>query len=146
MQSLDFSFLSKGTTFMCLVSNVWCLLLNCQCCWITPKFLLIYQIHSFFFCDQNHQISTLWWRFKEFPKSFKLYGFLVILSVVGEFLGVNISRKKMGCVSSCFRVEDYEDYTNPSSSINRNSPCPRCLVNSLLNLVMFLFFFTTTSF
>ncbi|KAH0860757.1 hypothetical protein HID58_089018 [Brassica napus] len=45
----------------------------------------------------------------------------------------------MGCVSSCFRVEDYEDYTNPSSSINRNSPCPRCLVNSLLNLYITLF-------
>ncbi|KAF2535307.1 hypothetical protein F2Q68_00022699 [Brassica cretica] len=45
----------------------------------------------------------------------------------------------MGCVSSCFRVEDYEDYTNPSSSINRNCPCPRCLVNSLLNLYITLF-------
>ncbi|KAJ0243585.1 RING/U-box superfamily protein [Hirschfeldia incana] len=45
----------------------------------------------------------------------------------------------MGCVSSCFRVEDYEDYTNPSSSINRNCPCPRCFVNSLLNLYITLF-------
>ena len=44
----------------------------------------------------------------------------------------------MGCVSSCFQVEDYEeDHTNPSSSVNRNCPCPRCLVNNLLNLVMF---------
>ncbi|KAL0735803.1 hypothetical protein Bca4012_012013 [Brassica carinata] len=45
----------------------------------------------------------------------------------------------MGCVSSCFRVEDYEDYTNPSSSIIRNCPCPRCLANSLLNLYITLF-------
>ncbi|KAF8052398.1 hypothetical protein N665_1562s0009 [Sinapis alba] len=46
----------------------------------------------------------------------------------------------MGCVSSCFRVEDTEDYTNPSSnSINRNCPCPRCLVNSFLNLYITLF-------
>ncbi|VVB14654.1 unnamed protein product [Arabis nemorensis] len=45
----------------------------------------------------------------------------------------------MGCVSSCFRVEDFEDYTNPSSSVNRNYPCPRCLVNNLLNLYISLF-------
>ncbi|CAH8327663.1 unnamed protein product [Eruca vesicaria subsp. sativa] len=45
----------------------------------------------------------------------------------------------MGCVSSCFRVEDYEDYTNPSNSIIRNCPCPRCFVNSLLNLYITLF-------
>lgn len=43
----------------------------------------------------------------------------------------------MGCVASCFRVEDSEDNTNPSGSINRNCPCPRCLVNNFLNLVMF---------
>ncbi|XP_033142896.1 E3 ubiquitin-protein ligase At3g02290 isoform X2 [Brassica rapa] len=46
----------------------------------------------------------------------------------------------MGCVSSCFQVEDYEeDHTNPSSSVNRNCPCPRCLVNNLLNLYISLF-------
>ncbi|XP_010492427.1 PREDICTED: E3 ubiquitin-protein ligase At3g02290-like [Camelina sativa] len=46
----------------------------------------------------------------------------------------------MGCVTSCFRVDDFEDYPNPtSSSVNRNCPCPRCLVNSLLNLYVSLF-------
>ncbi|EOA21492.1 hypothetical protein CARUB_v10001889mg [Capsella rubella] len=39
----------------------------------------------------------------------------------------------MGCVSSCFRVDDFEDHPNPTSS------CPRCLVNSLLNLYISLF-------
>ncbi|CAN8300045.1 unnamed protein product [Cochlearia groenlandica] len=43
----------------------------------------------------------------------------------------------MGCVSSCFRVEDFEDYTN--TSVNRNRPCPRCLVNNLLNLYISIF-------
>uniref|UniRef100_A0A1J3DLK3 RING-type E3 ubiquitin transferase n=1 Tax=Noccaea caerulescens TaxID=107243 RepID=A0A1J3DLK3_NOCCA len=45
----------------------------------------------------------------------------------------------MGCVASCFRVEDFEDNTNPSGSINRNCPCPRCLVNNFLNLYLSLF-------
>ncbi|CAH8271215.1 unnamed protein product [Arabidopsis lyrata] len=46
----------------------------------------------------------------------------------------------MGCVSSCFRVEDFEDYPNPSSSsVNRTCPCPRCLVNNFLNLYISLF-------
>lgn len=46
----------------------------------------------------------------------------------------------MGCVSSCFRIQDFEDYTNPTSSVNRNYPCPRCLVNNFLNLVMNVLF------
>ncbi|CAH2072654.1 unnamed protein product [Thlaspi arvense] len=45
----------------------------------------------------------------------------------------------MGCVSSCFRVEESEDYTNPGSSVNRNCPCPRCLVNNFLHLYISLF-------
>ncbi|KAL0709566.1 hypothetical protein Bca4012_016544 [Brassica carinata] len=45
----------------------------------------------------------------------------------------------MGCVSSCFLVEDYENHTSPSSSVNRNCPCPTCLVNNLLNLYISLF-------
>ncbi|CAA7018135.1 unnamed protein product [Microthlaspi erraticum] len=45
----------------------------------------------------------------------------------------------MGCVASCFRVDDFEDNTNPSGSLNRNCPCPRCLVNNFLNLYLSLF-------
>ncbi|KAG2333847.1 hypothetical protein Bca52824_005027 [Brassica carinata] len=45
----------------------------------------------------------------------------------------------MGCVSSCFLVENYENHTSPSSSVNRNCPCPTCLVNNLLNLYISLF-------
>lgn len=41
----------------------------------------------------------------------------------------------MGCVSSCFRVEDIDEYMNPSSSVYRNCPCIRCLAHNFLNLV-----------
>jgi len=41
----------------------------------------------------------------------------------------------MGCVSSCFRVEDIDEYMNPNSSVYRNCPCIRCLAHNFLNLV-----------
>lgn len=45
----------------------------------------------------------------------------------------------MGAVCSCFRVEDLEEYMNPSSSVYRNCPCLRCLVHNFLNLYIALF-------
>ncbi|CAN8260669.1 unnamed protein product [Cochlearia groenlandica] len=45
----------------------------------------------------------------------------------------------MGCVSSCFRVQDIDDYMNPNSSVYRNCPCIRCLAHNFLNLYMSVF-------
>uniref|UniRef100_A0A1J3FQA0 RING-type E3 ubiquitin transferase n=1 Tax=Noccaea caerulescens TaxID=107243 RepID=A0A1J3FQA0_NOCCA len=45
----------------------------------------------------------------------------------------------MGCVSSCFRVQDIDEYMNPSSSVYRNCPCIRCLAHNFLNLYITVF-------
>ncbi|XP_010558526.1 PREDICTED: E3 ubiquitin-protein ligase At3g02290-like isoform X2 [Tarenaya hassleriana] len=45
----------------------------------------------------------------------------------------------MGGVCSCFRVEDFEEYINPSSSVYRNCPCLRCLAHNFLNVYISLF-------
>ncbi|KAL1211374.1 E3 ubiquitin-protein ligase [Cardamine amara subsp. amara] len=45
----------------------------------------------------------------------------------------------MGCVSSCFRVEDIDEYMNPNSSVYRNCPCIRCLAHNFLNLYISVF-------
>ncbi|KAJ4868994.1 E3 ubiquitin-protein ligase [Raphanus sativus] len=45
----------------------------------------------------------------------------------------------MGCVSSCFRVQDIDEYMNPNSSVYRNCPCIRCLARNFLNLYVSMF-------
>ncbi|XP_010525134.1 PREDICTED: E3 ubiquitin-protein ligase At3g02290 isoform X1 [Tarenaya hassleriana] len=45
--------------------------------------------------------------------------------------------RKMGSISSCFRVEDFEEHVNSSSSVYRNCPCLRCLVHNFLNVYIF---------
>ncbi|CAF2103802.1 unnamed protein product [Brassica napus] len=45
----------------------------------------------------------------------------------------------MGCVSSCFRVQDIDEYMNPNSSVYRNCPCIRCLARNFLNLYSSVF-------
>ena len=44
----------------------------------------------------------------------------------------------MGAACCCLRVEDFEDYVNPNSSIYRNCMCLSCFVQNFLNVVCFI--------
>lgn len=44
----------------------------------------------------------------------------------------------MGSVCCCLRVEDFDDYVNPNSSIYRNCMCLSCFVQNFLNVVYFI--------
>ncbi|XP_034707193.1 E3 ubiquitin-protein ligase At3g02290-like [Vitis riparia] len=45
----------------------------------------------------------------------------------------------MGSVCCCLRVEDFDDYVNPNSSIYRNCMCLSCFVQNFLNVYTSLF-------
>ncbi|XP_010260863.1 PREDICTED: E3 ubiquitin-protein ligase At3g02290 [Nelumbo nucifera] len=45
----------------------------------------------------------------------------------------------MGAVCCCLRVDDFEEYVNPNSSIYRNCICVRCFVQNILNAYTALF-------
>ncbi|KAJ7971121.1 E3 ubiquitin-protein ligase [Quillaja saponaria] len=45
----------------------------------------------------------------------------------------------MGSVCCCLNVDDFEDYVNPSSSVNRNCICLSCFVQNFLNMYTSLF-------
>ncbi|KAJ7974271.1 E3 ubiquitin-protein ligase [Quillaja saponaria] len=45
----------------------------------------------------------------------------------------------MGSVCCCLRVEDFEDYVNPNSSVYRNCACLSCFVQNFLNVYASLF-------
>ncbi|OIW17318.1 hypothetical protein TanjilG_22430 [Lupinus angustifolius] len=45
----------------------------------------------------------------------------------------------MGCVCSCFRVDDFEDYMNPNNPAYRNCSCLGCFTENLLNVYTLIF-------
>ncbi|KAL5739306.1 hypothetical protein ACOSP7_028224 [Xanthoceras sorbifolium] len=45
----------------------------------------------------------------------------------------------MGSVCCCLRVEDFEDYLNPNSSVYRNCMCLSCFVQNFVNVYTSLF-------